>query len=283
MIRIEDLSVVFAAGTPDENRALAHIGLCVDSGDFVTIIGSNGAGKSTLYNAIAGTVPVTSGRIFVRLDAASATPVAGTASAADTASEREITREAEYRRARYIGRIFQNPLLGTAGKMSLEDNMVICRKKGYKGLVISLNRRLREEFREQLRVLDMGLENRLADNVELFSGGQRQALTLLMAVISGPGLLLLDEHTAALDPRNAELIMELTMKFAAQYRLTVMMITHNMSHAIRYGNRLLIMDSGEVIQDIGAAEKERLTVRDVVERFRTIRKRDLANDELLLN
>jgi putative ABC transport system ATP-binding protein len=267
MIRIEDLSVVFSPGTPDENQALRTINLHLNSGDFITIIGSNGAGKTTLYNAVSGTVPVTSGHIFMD------EPRNG---------EREITKEAEYKRARYIGRIFQNPLLGTAGKMSLEDNMVICRKKGYKGLRISLNKQLREEFRQELRVLDMGLENRLTDNVELFSGGQRQALTLLMTVISRPNLLLLDEHTAALDPHNAELIMGLTEKFAAAYKLTVMMVTHNMSQALRYGNRLLMMDSGEIILDIDAAEKAKLTAADIVQRFRDIKKKDLANDEMLL-
>jgi putative ABC transport system ATP-binding protein len=267
MIRIEDLSVIFYPGTPDENQALRTINLRLNSGDFVTVIGSNGAGKTTLYNAVSGTVPVTSGHIFMD------EPRSG---------EREITKEAEYRRARYIGRIFQNPLLGTAGKMSLEDNMVICRQKGYKGLRISLNRQLREEFREQLRMLDMGLENRLKDNVELFSGGQRQALTLLMAVISRPGLLLLDEHTAALDPHNAEMVMDLTEKFAVDYHLTVMMITHNMGQAIRYGNRLLMMDGGEIILDIDAVEKAKLTATDIVQRFRDIKKKDLSNDEMLL-
>jgi putative ABC transport system ATP-binding protein len=193
-----------------------------------------------------------------------------------------ITREAEYRRARYIGRIFQNPLLGTAGKMSLADNMMLCHKKGYKGLKISLNKSMKDEFREQLKVLGMGLENRLADNVELFSGGQRQALTLLMTVMSRPSLLLLDEHTAALDPRNAEMIMNLTLRFAKEYRLTVMMITHNMAHALEFGNRLLMMDGGEIILDIDEGEKAKLTTADVVQRFRDIKKQELANDEMLL-
>jgi putative ABC transport system ATP-binding protein len=280
---MEDLSVVFAPGTPDENRALNGITLRLESGDFVTIIGSNGAGKTTLYNAVAGTVPAR-GHIFIRDDSVYSAPYSALEPVKHIPQngEREITREAEYRRARYIGRIFQNPLLGTAGKMSLEDNMVLCRRKGYKGLRISLNRQLREEFREQLRLLGMGLENRLKDNVELFSGGQRQALTLLMAVISRPNLLLLDEHTAALDPRNAELIMELTEKFAAEYRLTVMMVTHNMNQAIRYGNRLLMMDSGEIILDINAEEKAKLSAADIVERFRNIKKRELAHDEMLL-
>jgi putative ABC transport system ATP-binding protein len=272
MIRIENLDMIFEPGSPDENIALKNISLTVQQGDFITIIGSNGAGKSTLYNVIAGSRIPTAGRIFIRDEVRDR--VKG--------GEREITREAEYRRARYIGRIFQNPLLGTAGKMTLEDNMMICHKKGYKGLKISLNHAMREYFRERLRSLGMGLENRLNDNVELFSGGQRQALTLLMTVMSKPNLLLLDEHTAALDPRNAEMVMDLTLRFAAEYRLTVMMITHNMAHALEFGNRLLMMDGGEIILDIDADEKAKLSTADIVKRFKDIKKQELANDKMLL-
>jgi putative ABC transport system ATP-binding protein len=284
VIRIESLVKVFNPGTADEALALNNITLRVNKGDFITIIGSNGAGKSTLYNAISGTIPVSSGHIFIRDDGRHGAPYSDMDAVRNIPQngEREITREAEYRRFRYIGRIFQNPLLGTAGKMSLEDNMVICYRKGYKGLRISLNKRLREEFRERLRVLEMGLENRLQDNVELLSGGQRQALTLLMTVMSRPNLLLLDEHTAALDPRNAELIMNLTVKFARDYCLTVMMITHNMNHALEFGNRLLMMDSGEIILDIDAAEKAKLSAADIVQRFKDIKKKELASDEILL-
>jgi putative ABC transport system ATP-binding protein len=167
--------------------------------------------------------------------------------------------------------------------MSLEDNMMLCFHKGYKGLKISLNNEKRAHFRSLLTRLDMGLEDRLSDNVELLSGGQRQALTLLMTVLSSPALLLLDEHTAALDPRNAEIVMNLTLRFAGEYGLTVMMITHNMAHALQYGNRLLMMDSGEIILDIGQDEKAKLTTADIVARFRDIKKNDLANDELLLS
>jgi putative ABC transport system ATP-binding protein len=267
MIRVEHLDMIFDPGTPDEITALRDINLTVNSGDFITLIGSNGAGKSTLYNAIAGSRIPSAGRIFIR----------------DAGGEREITREAEYRRARYIGRIFQNPLLGTAGRMTLADNMMLCHKKGYKGLRISLNHAMRDYFRGHLRVLGMGLENRLNDNVELFSGGQRQALTLLMTVMSKPSLLLLDEHTAALDPRNAALIMELTLRFALEYHLTVMMITHNMAHALEAGNRLLMMDGGEIILDIDAAEKAKLTTGDIVQRFHDIKKQELVNDKMLLS
>ena len=260
MLTLEHVAITFNPGTPDENRALKDINLAIQRGDFITVIGSNGAGKSTLYNVIAGTVQPTTGRILF--------------------GETDITREAEFKRARYIGRIFQNPLLGTAGKMSLEDNMVICAKKGAKGLRISLNNRLRAHFREQLSVLGMGLENRLRDNVDQFSGGQRQALTLLMAVMSKPDLLLLDEHTAALDPANAEIVMRLTLRFAREYGLTVMMVTHNMQHALDYGNRLLMMDAGDILLDIGAAEKAKLTMDALIARFRSIK--NVTSDNMLL-
>lgn len=264
MIKIENLNVVFNKGTPDENHALKNINLEIDKGDFITVIGSNGAGKSTLYNAIAGTLMPESGRIFLDEE------------------NREITFEKEYKRACYIGRIFQNPLLGTAGKMSLEDNMMICSKKGWKGLRISLTGKMREYFRNQLKILDMGLENRLNDNVNQFSGGQRQALTLLMAVMSKPDLLLLDEHTAALDPTNADIVMKLTRQFAEEYNLTVMMVTHNMKHALEYGNRLLMMDGGEIILDVKGQEKADLTMDDIVERFKQIKKKELSNDQMML-
>jgi putative ABC transport system ATP-binding protein len=272
MIRLETLGMVFRPGTPDENTALRNIDLKIDAGDFLTVIGSNGAGKTTLLNAISGAIIPTSGRVLIRDVSPEGIEYA----------EQDITRVAEYKRAAYIGRIFQNPLLGTAGKMSLEDNMMICHKKGYKGLRISLNKNMRELFREHLRELDMGLENRLKDNVELFSGGQRQALTLLMTVMSRPNLLLLDEHTAALDPRNAEMIMNLTRRFASEYHLTVMMITHNMTHALEFGNRLLMMDGGEIILDIDAGEKVKITTSDIVQRFKDIKKQELSNDEMLL-
>ncbi len=264
MITIENINVVFNKGTSDENHALKNVNLKIEKGDFITVIGSNGAGKSTLYNAIAGTIQPESGHIFLDEE------------------NREITFDKEYKRARYIGRIFQNPLLGTAGKMSLEDNMMICSKKGWKGLKVSLNGKMREYFKSQLKVLDMGLENRLNDNVNQFSGGQRQALTLLMSVMSRPDLLLLDEHTAALDPTNADIIMKLTRQFAKEYNLTVMMITHNMKHALEYGNRLIMMDDGEIIFDVKGKEKAELTMDDIVERFKQIKKKELSNDQMML-
>jgi putative ABC transport system ATP-binding protein len=266
MLTLKDISIVFNEGTPDENHALTDINLKINQGDFITVIGSNGAGKSTLYNIIAGTLQPSTGKIFLE----------------ENGKERDITSDKEYKRALYIGRIFQNPLLGTAGKMTLEDNMMICAKKGFKSLKISLNAKMREFFKSEVSKLSMGLEDRLGDNVEQFSGGQRQALTLLMAVLSRPALLLLDEHTAALDPANADAVMALTKQFAKEYNLTVMMITHNMNHALEYGNRLLMMDGGKILFDIGKEEKEKLTMDDLIKKFREIKKQDLSSDKMLL-
>jgi len=263
MIKLENLSIIFNEGTPDENRALKNINLQIREGDFITIIGSNGAGKSTLFNLIAGTYTPTSGRIFI--------------------NNKNVTRVPEYRRARFIGRIFQNPLMGTAGNMSLEDNLMMACKKGFKWPVISLNSTMRSLFRQELVQLEMNLENRLKDNVALFSGGQRQALTLLMMVLSSPSLVLLDEHTAALDPKNAQLVLELTTMFIEKYKLTTVMITHNMAQAIQYGNRLLMMDNGEIIFDVSGRGKEQLTIEKLVEKFHEIRKKEFATDEVLLS
>ena len=267
MLRLIDIGITFNPHTPDENEALKHVNLEINRGDFITVIGSNGAGKSTLYNIISGNLKPTTGKILME------TPE----------GEKDITNQKEYKKAKYIGRIFQNPLLGTAGKMSLEDNLVLAMKKGFRGLTWTLNNQTRKEFREKLKVLDMNLENRLNDNVEQFSGGQRQALTLLMATMSRPDLLLLDEHTAALDPENAAQVMSLTKKFAEEMNLTVMMVTHNMQHAMEYGNRLLMMDAGEIIMDIGKEEKEKLTMDDIVKKFKEIKKKSLANDQMLLS
>ncbi len=272
MLKLQGISITFNPGTADENKALKNINLEINEGDFITVIGSNGAGKSTLYNIIAGTLSPTTGKIFLKNKKTDAAALEYT----------DITKEKEYKRAKYIGRIFQNPLLGTAGKMSLEDNMMICSKKGWKGIKISLNKNAREEFKNQLKKLDMGLENRLNDNVEQFSGGQRQALTLLMAVMSKPSLLLLDEHTAALDPTNAALVMELTKKFAQEYHLTVMMVTHNMQQALDYGNRLLMMDGGEIILDISGAEKQKLTLDSLAQKFKEIKNHGMTNDQMVL-
>lgn len=269
MIKLENVGITFNPHTPDENEALKNINLTINEGDFITIIGSNGAGKSTLYNVIAGTLKPSKGKILFWDKEKNA--------------YMDETNTSEYKRACHIGRIFQNPLLGTAGKMSLEDNMMICYKKGSKHLRISLNNKMRDFFRDQLKILDMGLENRLKDNVELFSGGQRQALTLLMAVLSKPELLMLDEHTAALDPTNAAIIMELTRRFAKEFNLTVMMVTHNMQHALDYGNRLLMMDNGNIIYDAGAEEKSKLTMDSLIDKFKALKSGEFASDKMLLH
>jgi len=263
MIELKNVSMIFNQGTVNENQAISGINLKVREGDFITVIGSNGAGKSTLFNLIAGSITPTTGTISL--------------------NDRNITRDPEYKRAKYIGRIFQNPLLGTASNMSLEDNMMITYRKGFKWLRRSLNHKMRESFRAELVQLRMGLEDRMKENLALFSGGQRQALTLLMMVLSRPELILLDEHTAALDPKNAQIVLELTNKFIADYKLTAMMITHNMSHAIEYGNRLLMMDKGEIIFEAHGEEKQELTVEKLIDKFHQIRHKSFENDRTLLS
>ncbi|MDY6969903.1 MAG: ATP-binding cassette domain-containing protein [Spirochaetota bacterium] len=263
MIRLENISMIFNQGTPNENIAIRNINMEIEKGDFVTIIGSNGAGKTTLFNLISGNIFPTQGDLFIK--------------------GKNVTRHPEYKRAKYIGRIFQNPLLGTATNMTIEDNMMITFSKGFKGLKISLNNKMRAVFREQLSQLDMDLENRLKDDVGLLSGGQRQALTLLMMVISKPTLILLDEHTAALDPKNAQIVLDLTTRFIKEYNLTAIMITHNMSHAIEYGNRLMMLDKGEIILDIKGEEEKKLTVDSLVEKFHKITNTNIENDEILLS
>lgn len=259
---LENINKKFFEGTPDEKHVLRNLSLTINKGDFITIIGSNGAGKSTLFNVISGTYDVTDGKILYK--------------------NRNITKLKEYIKAHFIGRIFQNPLLGTSGDMALEDNMILCRSKGFKLPIISLNKKVRKEFADHVSRLNMGLEDRLADNVGLFSGGQRQALTLLMTAMSHPELVLLDEHTAALDPDNSNRVMELTLKLREEYGLTMMMITHNMQHAIKYGNRLIMMDNGEIILDISEEEKKNLTVETLMEKFKAIRKDEITDEKLLL-
>ncbi|MGM0432282.1 MAG: ABC transporter ATP-binding protein [Spirochaetota bacterium] len=263
MIKLSHVTKVFHPGTVNENVAIRDVSLQVNPQDFITIVGSNGAGKTTLFNLISGSIYPSSGSISIH--------------------DKDMSRVPEFKRAAHIGRIFQDPTLGTAANMSLEDNMVISSKKGFKGLKISLNSHLRETFQEELKPLGMGLEDRLKDNVGLLSGGQRQALTLLMTVLSRPDLLMLDEHTAALDPRNAQIVLELTQKFITEYHLTAMMITHNMKQAIDYGNRLLMMDKGEIILDVSGDEKRQLTVDALVKKFHEIRNKEFATDEDLLS
>ncbi len=263
MITLNGITHIFSPGTVNENIALRSLNLAINDGDFITVIGSNGAGKTTLFNVISGTFIPTMGKLTVR--------------------GKDVTKQPEYKRARTIGRIYQNPLLGTAGNMSIEQNMVLCGKKGFRGLRLSLNSTNRQKFKEELKSLDMGLEDRLKDRVGLLSGGQRQALTLLTTVLSRPTLLLLDEHTAALDPGNAEAVMALTKRFIEEYSMTAMMVTHNMHQAIEYGNRLIMMDKGTVILDISGDEKKKLTVPKLVMKFKELRSSLIDNDEILLD
>ena len=263
MITLKNVSLVFNRNLPDSIHALKEVSLSLKKGDFVTIIGSNGAGKSSLFNTISGMYVPTSGTVMK--------------------DDLDISRMPEHKRARFIGRVFQNPLMGTAGNMSVQANLVIAMYKGVKKLRISLTRHKKDEFRALLAQLEMGLEDRMEDNVAQLSGGQRQALTMLMMVLSSPDLVLLDEHTAALDPRNAAKVLELTKKFYHNYDLTVMMITHNMQMAIEQGNRLLMMDRGEIILDVPLAQKDKLTVDELVDRFHDIRGEHLTDDLALLN
>jgi len=262
MIQLKGLDCTFNPGTPSEKKVIRDLDLDVKAGEFVTIIGSNGAGKTTLFNLIAGSYSPTSGKVLL--------------------NGKDVTDHPEYKRAKSLGRIFQDPLVGTASNMTLEDNMMITCKKGFKWPVISLNRKMRDYFKSQLVDLKMGLERRMKENVSTLSGGQRQALTLLMMVLSRPDIALLDEHTAALDPRNASVVMDLTTRFVREHHLTTLMITHNMNHAIAYGSRLIMMDAGEVIIDVSGAEKKNLTVSKLLDMFSTIRRQAFENDEVLL-
>ncbi len=260
MLDLSNITKVFYPGTVNEKMALDNINLHVNKGDVICVVGSNGSGKSTLFNLISGTYPVTNGKIIFD----------GT----------DVTASPEYKRAMTIGRIFQDPTKGTAANMSIEDNMITAETKGMKGLRISLNNEKREQFASLLQLI--GLQDRLKDNVGLLSGGQRQALTLLMTVMSRPKMLLLDEHTAALDPRNAQIVMDLTERFIAEYKLTALMVTHNMQFAINFGNRLIMMDEGTIILDVSGEEKSKLTVEELVRLFKNLRNKTYANDEALL-
>lgn len=263
MLHVEQVSKIFNAGTINEKRALNNINLHLDRGDFVVVIGSNGAGKSTLMNMVAGVYPVDVGRIRI----------AGV----------DVTSHREYERAKYIGRVFQDPFVGTAPTMSIEENMAMAYRRGQKrGLGVTLNRQNREMFREALKDLELNLENRLTHKVGTLSGGERQALSLLMATFTEPQILLLDEHTAALDPKRAQLIINLTRKMIEQHHLTTLMITHNMEQALHLGNRLIMMHEGEIILSLNQEEKEKMTVRNLIEAFEQVRGEKFADDRVVL-
>lgn len=264
MLKITGLEKTFEAGTINEKKALCGIDLTLSEGDFVTVIGGNGAGKSTLLNAIAGVFPIDQGHIFL--------------------GDQEITRLPEHKRARLLGRVFQDPMMGTAADMGLQENLALAYRRGqHRTLKWGITKMERAFFREQLLQLELGLEHRMATKAGLLSGGQRQALTLLMATLKKPNLLLLDEHTAALDPKTAAKVLELSDKIIAEHHLTAMMVTHNMRDAIRHGNRLIMMDGGKIILDISGEEKKRLTVEELLERFQQASGAGIDNDRMLLS
>ena len=262
MLKITNISKTFNPGTINEKKALTNLSLHLEKGDFVTILGSNGAGKSTLFNAIAGSFPVDSGDI--RLDG------------------QNITSLPDYKRSKFIGRMFQDPLKGTAPNMTIEENLALAYMRASSGTspFSMISRADRKDFRERLSQLGLGLEDRMNQPVGLLSGGQRQALTLLMATLVTPKLLLLDEHTAALDPATAELVLELTKKIVAENRITCMMITHNLASALALGNRTIMMADGRIVLDLNAAQRKGLTVDDLLRMFRS---QGLDNDRILLS
>ena len=264
MLKLQNIAKTFNPGTITEKYALRGVTLHLSPGDFVTVIGGNGAGKSTLMNSIAGTFRVDAGSIVI----------AGT----------DITKWPEHKRAKYIGRVFQDPMMGTAAGMMIEENLAIAARRGNAPrLRWSFSKAQRERFRELLAGLDLGLEDRLESKVGLLSGGQRQALTLLMATMAEPKLLLLDEHTAALDPKTAEKVLDITKDIVEKRKLTTLMITHNMKDALRLGNRLIMMHEGNILVDVKGEEKSRLTVRDLLALFEKAAGNELANDSLLLS
>ena len=258
MLELKNLYKTFNAGTVNEKRAIDGLDLTLEDGDFVTIIGGNGAGKSTTLNLIAGVFPADQGNII--LDGV------------------DITRLPEHKRAKYLGRVFQDPMMGTAATMGIEENLALANRRGQRRtLRPGITAQEREKFRKQLAALGLGLEDRMTSKVGLLSGGQRQALTLLMATLKKPRLLLLDEHTAALDPKTADKVLQITEEIVARDKLTTLMVTHNMKHAIQYGNRLIMMDAGKVVVDIRGEEKKNLRVRDLREKFK------IDNDRMLLS
>ena len=250
MLEVKNIYKTFNPGTVNEKHALNGVSLKLKEGDFVTVIGSNGAGKSTLLNAIAGLWMIDSGSICI--------------------DGNDITRLPDYKRARYIGRVFQDPMQGSAATMQIEENMALAARRGKKRtLRKGICQSEREKYREMLKELNLGLEERLTSKVGLLSGGQRQALTLLMATMEKPRLLLLDEHTAALDPKTAAKVLELTEKLVNENHLTTFMVTHNMRDALKYGNRLIMMCDGKIIFDVEGEEKKKLEVKDLLEKFNT--------------
>ena len=264
MLEIQNIHKTFNPGTINEKVALNGVNLNLNPGDFVTIIGGNGAGKSTTLNAIAGVWSVDEGKIII--------------------DGVDITKLSEHKRALYLGRVFQNPMTGTAATMSIEENMAIAARRGERrGLGWGITKKERERYKEALKELDLGLEDRLSSKVGLLSGGQRQAITLLMASLKKPKLLLLDEHTAALDPKTAAKVLAISDKIIQEHQLTAMMVTHNMKDAIAHGNRLIMMHEGKIIYDVSGEEKKNLKVADLLAKFEEVSGGEFANDRMMLS
>ena len=264
MLEIKNIWKTFNAGTVNEKQALRGVSLTLKDGDFCTVIGGNGAGKSTMLNAVAGTFTVDSGAIVI--------------------DGVDVTRLPEHKRAKFIGRVFQDPMMGTAATMQIEENLALAARRGQgRSLRPGITRAEREQYKELLKILDLGLEDRLTSKVGLLSGGQRQALTLLMCTMVPPKLLLLDEHTAALDPATAEKVLTLTREIVEEHHITTLMITHNMKNALELGTRTFMMDGGRIVLDIQGQERQGLTVEDLLERFRAGAGKELDNDRILLS
>ncbi len=263
MLKLSGIKKTFNPGTVNEKKALTGIDLVLNEGDFATVIGGNGAGKSTTLNAIAGVWPVDEGEILI--------------------DGINVTKLPEFKRAKYLGRVFQDPMTGTAAGMQIEENLALAARRGTRrSLKRGITAAEREEYKEKLKILDLGLEERMTTKVGLLSGGQRQALTLLMATLKKPKLLLLDEHTAALDPKTAAKVLEVTDKIIAGDNLTAIMITHNMKDAIAHGNRLIMMHEGHIIYDVSGEEKKNLKVSDLLRKFEQARGGEFANDRMML-
>ena len=264
MLELQNVSKTFNPGTINEKQALKNINLLLKDGDFVTVIGGNGAGKSTMLNAVAGVWPVDTGAILI--------------------DGENVTGLPDCRRARLVGRVFQDPMTGTAATMQIDENLALAKRRGKsRGLRWGVTAQEREEYKERLKILDLGLENRLTAKVGLLSGGQRQALTLLMATLQKPELLLLDEHTAALDPKTAEKVLGATERLVTRDHLTTLMVTHNMKHAIRYGNRMIMMHEGHIIYDVEGEEKKNLKVSQLLEKFEQAAGEEFSNDRMMLS
>jgi putative ABC transport system ATP-binding protein len=264
MLEVKKISKTFNVGTVNEKLALDGVDLKLNENDFVTVIGGNGAGKSTLLNCIAGVYPVDSGSIYI--------------------DSTDVTKLPEHKRAKLLGRVFQDPMMGTAANMGIEENLALAYRRGEKrGLRWNITSQEREIFRRELKTLGLGLEDRMTTKVGLLSGGQRQALTLLMATLKKPRLLLLDEHTAALDPKTAQKVLELSHQLIEEHQITTMMITHNMRDAIRYGNRLIMMYEGKILLDISGEEKKKLTIDYLLGQFEKVSGSALASDRMLLS